>query len=100
MVPVPVRRKQVPKAEPCQRWDQLGPAALGGAGWATGRSLVLSIGSLGLWHAGVCVRVCVATLPRRSHFNAAFSPDENIHILIKKKKCAKYKFASVIISGS
>lgn len=48
----------------------------------------------------VCVPVCVALLPRLAHFNAAFSPDENIHILIKEKKCAKYKFASMIISGS
>lgn len=48
----------------------------------------------------VCVSVCVLILPRLAHFNAAFSPDENIHILIKEKKCAKYKFASVIISGS
>lgn len=29
--------------------------------------------------------VCVVILPRLAHFNAAFSPDENIHILIKKK---------------
>lgn len=48
----------------------------------------------------VCVYVCVVILPRLAHFNAAFSPDENIHILIKKKICAKYKFASMIISGS
>lgn len=48
----------------------------------------------------VCAPVCVAILPRLAHFNAAFSPDGNIHILIKEKKCAKYKFASMIISGS
>jgi len=37
----------------------------------------------------VCVSVCVVIFPRLTHFNAALSPDENIHILIKKKKMCK-----------
>lgn len=66
-------------------------------------SVALANSSLWLFvHAGMCtpLRAGMATLPRRSHFNAAFSPDENIHILIKKKKYVKYKFASMIISVS
>lgn len=84
----------------CHPGDQLSVAGHGGSGSPNQRGVrgvmqelvSRANSSPGLFvHAGVdvCVAVRVATLPRLAHFNAAFSPDENIHILINKKKMCK-----------
>lgn len=64
------------------------PEPARGSGGATGvgfSSKQLAVALL-CTQACVCASVRVATLPRLAHFNAAFSPDENIHILIMEKK--------------